>query len=148
MKTPRPILTTQKKPVNSFRLVTDPATGALRERFASGIMTRNRGELRRILREIAKISALSESPDKFFRAMAEVLIQTARYARRQRGSQNKSRRFALPRRSDEPVRPLLLTPYIRSVAVGGRAARRCLVIRGANNLAGKPEKHIDHSQTT
>jgi len=77
MKPNRPHARRQER-ILSFTLVTHPASGVLRERFASAILTCDRSELRQILCEIAKISATSDSTDKFFRMMADVLIRTAR----------------------------------------------------------------------
>jgi len=75
---PNPTHSRGRERILSFPLVTHPASGVLRERFASAILTCDRSELRQILCEIAKISATSDSTDKFFRMMADVLIRTAR----------------------------------------------------------------------
>ena len=92
---PKASLASQRNPVNSFSMVTQPATRALRNRFASAILSCDKSELRKILCEIAKISAPSDSPDKFFRVMADVMIRTAHYAFRQRLTQEKFRNLAL-----------------------------------------------------
>jgi diguanylate cyclase (GGDEF)-like protein len=92
---PKPRPTTELDQVNSLPLGTPSASRALRKRFASAVLSCDSSELRHILCEISKISAPSDSPDKFFRDMANALIWTARYARRQRVTQEKLRNLAL-----------------------------------------------------
>jgi len=76
-------------------LGTHPASKALRERFASAILTGNKSELNQILCEVAKISDPSDSPEKFFGVMACLLIRTARHAIRECMAQEELRNLAL-----------------------------------------------------
>jgi len=99
---PKPRLTTQQQPANSFSLVTHFASRALRRRFESAILSCDSSELRRVLFKIAKNSALSDSPDKIFRIMAVALIRTARDARRQRVDSRKIAKSCARRRSNRP----------------------------------------------
>jgi diguanylate cyclase (GGDEF)-like protein len=78
----------------SFPLGTHPASEALRERFASAILTGDRSELDLILREVAKISPPSDSPG-FFRAMTGLLIRAARCAIKQYVIDEELRNLAL-----------------------------------------------------
>jgi len=81
--------------VIAYPLGTRPALEALRQRFARAILMGNRSQLNQILCEVAKISAPSDSPEKFFRVMAGLLIRTARYAIRQCRVQEELRNLAL-----------------------------------------------------
>ena len=81
--------------VISYPLGTDPASKALRERFASAILTGNRRELNQIRCEVAKISNPSDSPEKLFGVMACLLIRTARHAIQQCMAQEELRTLAL-----------------------------------------------------
>jgi diguanylate cyclase (GGDEF)-like protein len=76
-------------------LGTHPASKALREKFASAILTGNSNELNQILCEVARISDPSDSPEKFFGVMACLLIRTARNAIRQCMAQEELRNLAL-----------------------------------------------------
>jgi diguanylate cyclase (GGDEF)-like protein len=92
---PKPSPTLRQEPLNSFSLTTQEEWRALRKRFASAILSCDSRELRQIFCEIATVSAPSDAPDKFFRVMADALIRTARYARRQHMTQEKLRNLAL-----------------------------------------------------
>jgi diguanylate cyclase (GGDEF)-like protein len=85
----------QRDHVISFPIGTHPASEALRERLASAILRGNKAELNQTLCEIAKISVPSDSPEEFFRAMAGLLIRTARCAIQQRVAQEELRNLAL-----------------------------------------------------
>jgi len=92
---PKQRQSSQRERVISYPLGTDPASKALRERFASATFAGNRSELNQILREVAKISDPSDSPEKFFGVMACLLIRTARHAIRQCMAQEELRSLAL-----------------------------------------------------
>jgi diguanylate cyclase (GGDEF)-like protein len=80
---PKPTQIPQREDVMLFSLGgAHPESEALRQKFASAILTADRSELDRILREVAKISPPSDSPG-FFRAMSGLLIRAARCAVKQ-----------------------------------------------------------------
>ena len=92
---PKPRQSPQWERVLSYPLGTHPASKALREKFASAILTGNSSELNQILCEVAKISDPSDSPEKFFGVMACLLIRTARNAIQQCMAQEELRNLAL-----------------------------------------------------
>jgi diguanylate cyclase (GGDEF)-like protein len=92
---PKQRQSSQRERVISNPLGTHPASKALREKFASAILTGNKSELNQILCEVAKISDPSVSPEKFFGVMACLLIRTARQAIRQCMAQEELRNLAL-----------------------------------------------------
>ena len=92
---PKPRQSPQWERVLSYPLGTHPASKALREKFASAILTGNSSELNQILCEVARISDPSDSPEKFFGVMACLLIRTARNAIQQCMAQEELRNLAL-----------------------------------------------------
>ena len=92
---PKPRQSPQWERVISYPVGTHPASKALREKFASAILTGNSSELNQILCEVAKISDPSDSPEKFFGVMACLLIRTARNAIQQCLAKEELRNLAL-----------------------------------------------------
>lgn len=88
-RTTKPVL------IKRFRQATPASPRIIGERFATAMKSGEAKEIDRILREIARISPPSETPDEFFGLMSGLLARTAQRAAKLRLDQRQFRSQAL-----------------------------------------------------